>query len=595
METKIELNECTCSRCERKIENNSPVVHSTRNFNENFCYDCGRYDYYESMGKNKNTDYLIYHLKNGFGKLSVNDDIFELIPKGVYELKFRKGEHQEYFYIESELGEEERAFEYLRTVDDDSYILEIKDANMWIFFPDNKVQDIYDFYDNQDDYNDIIYRFKKWTSQDSFYYICFSNKIYGLSLKNLPHYRSRVLSAREMSSFRLETADDIKKFYIGNAIGRYMATSLEKLTPAKMLEYCQDRIQGQGIELKKAVYKIFRYIQSVAKAEPFQAENWLLTSPSGTGKTEFYRTIRDLFKDYNIPIPVVQIDLSQITESGFKGANVSTIPQRILSEKSATGGIGICFLDEADKKCVPSYGSHGVNYNAAIQANLLTLLEGIETDVDVDGDEQKFDSGKTMFVLIGSFQELRDKKQEEEMNSKKIGFCRDGDVPDKVEVFYEDLTLEDIVDFGMQEELAGRLVSIVNFHKLDEEDMIKLLRKKTEIISKELDCSIELKEAAERELLDLSFGNLGVRLPMNIIRTLAQNTIADVFFDRGFDYETDKVVIDSAESAHIETFREPDIPNAGTIRAFEEVDELMKDPYKKTYNSFEEMMKDIDD
>lgn len=159
-------------------------------------------------------------------------------------------------------------------------------------------------------------------------------------------------------------------------IDRRTAKQLKTFTPEKMLRYCEHRIQGQGKELKKAVYAVYKYLQSVAKGEPFYADNWMLIGISGSGKTEFFRAIRDFFKLYDIPVSVVQIDLSNVTETGFKGAEPNSIPQRVIEENPNTRGVGICFLDEADKKCVASYGSNNVNVNAAVQANLLTMIEG---------------------------------------------------------------------------------------------------------------------------------------------------------------------------------------------------------------------------
>ncbi len=593
IEPRIDLENCTCAKCNKKFENGSTMFRAIRKFDENYCYDCKRYEYMNSVHHKRSPEYALYYIENDFGKLVINEEMIDEVPVGIHEVGFKNEENRRFFYYECMMDELDDARIFLKGAAPESFILEKKEKFMCLFFPNSRVLDIYDFYDNRNQYDDIINRFPKLSKHDEFYYICFSNEIYGIASKKIYKYDSRILNAREMESFSLETMESLEKFYISNAISRYMECSLKKMTPAVMLDYCENRIQGQGIELKKAVYKIYRYVKAVASGEPFQAENWLLTSPSGTGKTEFFRTIKDLFKEYKIPIPVVQIDLSQITETGFKGANVSTIPQRILSEKSATGGIGICFLDEADKKCIPAFGSHGIDYNAAAQANLLTLLEGIETDVETDGKKQKFDSNKTMFVLIGSFQQLRDRKQEEEANVRRIGFWSEEGAKDKSDVFYEDLTIQDIIDFGMQEELAGRITSVINFHKLSKKDMTKLLKKKTELIGQELGCNIYIKKSAEKELVELAFGNLGARQPMNIIRTLTQNAIAGVFFDRGFDEKTDKVVIDSTEKAHIETSKKRDIPNAETLRAFEEVEELKKDPNKKTYNSFEEMMEDI--
>ena len=82
--------------------------------------------------------------------------------------------------------------------------------------------------------------------------------------------------------------------------------------------------------------------------------------------------------------------------------------------------------------------------------------------------------------------------------------------------------------------------------------MKKLLHSKTIEISKEQGIEIELSENALEEFMEISFSGLGIRRPMNLIRALAQNTIADAFFDGAFDPQKDKIIIDSVTDAHIE-------------------------------------------
>lgn len=329
------------------------------------------------------------------------------------------------------------------------------------------------------------------------------------------------------------------------------ARQLETFTPEEMLKYCEHRIQGQGKELKKAVYMIYQYLQCVAKGETFNADNWFLTGISGSGKTEFFRVIRDFFKLYDIPIPVVQIDLSNITETGFKGAEPTSIPKRIIEENPNTKGVGICFLDEADKKCIASYSSNNVNVNAAVQANLLTMIEGKKF---VDDDMPDFDSGLTMFVFIGAFQELRNRKKKIIKNNGSIGFETNFDKAVKNEIssyFQDELTLQEMIEFGLMEELAGRMVQVINFHRLSEKDMLTLIKCKVKEIAKAMDVNIEITKQAANEFLSISFGDLGVRCPMNKIRELTQNKISEVFFENGFNPATNKVVIDSLHSARI--------------------------------------------
>lgn len=342
------------------------------------------------------------------------------------------------------------------------------------------------------------------------------------------------------------------KQYLANK--RKMGGVLEKLTPKAMYDYVRSRIRGQDEALKSALYMVYRYLVNFAEGRDVPAENWMITAPSGAGKTEFYRSVKALFKEYGIDIPVVQIDLSQISEAGFKGNNPDTIIARLAAENPERGGYAICFLDEADKKFCPSFTSGGNNVNAAVQGNLLTLIEGIEMKVDVGDEVVNFDTGKTMFVFMGAFQPIRDKKHQKKL-TRGVGFGSELEKKDSTEeahdVFYEEVDMQDMIDYGMLEEIAGRLVRVVNFGRISEADMAELIRDKVVKIGEEYGCSIRITDKAVEEIVGISYGTVGIRKPINRIKQLVQDTLADALFGDGFNELTDHILIESADKARI--------------------------------------------
>lgn len=96
------------------------------------------------------------------------------------------------------------------------------------------------------------------------------------------------------------------------------------------------------------------------------------------------------------------------------------------------------------------------------------------------------------------------------------------------------------------------MVQVVDFHKLSEDDMLELIRYRVGEISDGMGIDISMSEDSRRAFLDISFGSLGARRPLNRVRELVQNTVAEVFFEGKFDSSKDSVVIDSPDSAHIE-------------------------------------------
>ena len=81
--------------------------------------------------------------------------------------------------------------------------------------------------------------------------------------------------------------------------------------------------------------------------------------------------------------------------------------------------------------------------------------------------------------------------------------------------------------------------------------MRDVIKSKAEEISAQIGANIELSEKAESELLKISYGALGIRNPMNKIRELAQNALAEIFFDDDFGETEKTVVIDSLTDARV--------------------------------------------
>lgn len=474
------------------------------------------------------------------------------ISLGVYTV----GKQDGFGVVNSRLEENEYTLQEFIELHNDTYVLEadnwIKGGVFVLYLPADRLENKYDFWEHRDGYQDIIDDFAAVAGKNLYYVLDETDSVTGFVTSRLWRREATERYISEKTGGKIMSRRELEAEYNREILGKEELTP-KQLTPAKLLACCEQRIQGQGRELKKAVFMVYKYMQKVLDGTIRQADNWLLTAPSGSGKTEFFRCIRDVFKLYNVPIPVVQIDLSQITQTGFKGANADSISKRIMAEDMSKFGECICFLDEADKKCKPVFDSNSVNVNASIQGCLLALLEGIK--------QEKFDSNKTMFVLMGAFQDARNNKRDKENSQPQIGFMSEqsenkaATVDDATDVFYDKLDIQDIIDYGMQEELAGRIMQVVNFKKLSKKDMRNLIISKAKSISEELDMDIHLTNAAVEDFLAIAYGSLGVRRPMNVIKELAINTASNVFFEDGFDSSCDRIIISGTDKACVKKGR----------------------------------------
>ena len=561
----IELKMENCCSCTSDIENEDYFYISSNG--NSYCVNCYLCGYYVDGDDGEDVTFSKYINDNGTARLIANARNVDDKNFGVYALKQFDTE----LTFSREKPEEMAVSDFLKQLDDNELVLELRPFGIAMFRPsagnevgksvtaaEEKLWQIITFLEELTEYEELSWILDK---NRNIVGAAFPGRGFSPQALECGSVLARRVIKRRSADRSISISDEEQKSAPARRKPEWdekfheqLREALNKVTPRDMLSFCQNRIKGQGIQLQRAVYMVCQYLDSVLEQNDEPAESWLLTAPSGSGKTEFFRAVRDFFQINGIPVPVVQVDLSRITEEGYKGENASAIPNRILSENRFCDGYAICFLDEADKKCVPSYGSKSsADVNAAVQGNLLTLVEGtVVKGEDPLGNTREFNTSRTMFVFMGAFQRARHKKVEKTEATIGFGGILKSEVASAdcmSDEFYSDLTIQDIIDFGMQEELAGRLSRVVNFRRLSREDMLELLHSKAEEMGKRFGAAIHFTSKAETELLELSFGALGIRRPLNMIREAIQNVIADMYFDSE-GYQDEKIIlIESAVSA----------------------------------------------
>ncbi|WP_031556858.1 AAA family ATPase [Lachnospira multipara] len=226
------------------------------------------------------------------------------------------------------------------------------------------------------------------------------------------------------------------------------------------------RVIGQD-SLKLVLANVYNYLSGVLNGTPIK-NNMLLSAPSGCGKTETYRALKDYFSK-QIPSMYVYIyDVSAITSNGFKGQDANSILIPFFQE-GIENPVGIVFLDEFDKKMVPVFSGTGENVNREVQSGMLTIIEGGE----VRGPKGLMvNTDKLMFVGLGSFDLYR-----ESCNNKPNQIGLGSEWSDKNKEHYKPLTRDDMVDAGASSEIIGRFPYIVNYELLSEESVEKVIKK----------------------------------------------------------------------------------------------------------------------
>ncbi len=259
--------------------------------------------------------------------------------------------------------------------------------------------------------------------------------------------------------------------------------------------------------LKVFLANLYNYLNRLGEKLPTN-NNVILAAPSGSGKTETYRALKRYFNEKIPGFPISILDLSQITATGFKGAEPCDMINPFIIGNEA---FGICFLDEFDKKLEPSYASRGIDVNREVQNTLFTIIEG----GNINTKAGLINTSDIMFVGLGSFDKFREKR-ESKVNA--IGF---GAENDEAEVdHYEPITRENMIEHGGTNELIGRFPFIINYGVLSDEAVNGIIKKDLENIQENYGCEITLSNTFKDELLKMATSKFGCRQIDSAIRSL---------------------------------------------------------------------------